>query len=101
MDLSIVLLLMAAMWCGGFCIGKSHSQGGATMPEELTLVDLGAELAKAAALVAAMTRTLEFYQKVGTLSDIEGCKQTLNAALAALDGYVSILRHKTNAPEEA
>ncbi len=71
------------------------------MPEELTLVNLGAELAKAAALVAPMAALLEAYKEAGMPSEAEGCKQTLNAALAALDGYVSILRRKANAPEES
>ncbi len=71
------------------------------MPEELTLVDLGTELVRIAVLVSNTTALLEVYKKAGASSEAEGCLQTLNAALAALDGYVSILRHKVNAPEEA
>ncbi len=69
------------------------------MSEELTLVALGAELAKVATLAATLAAALEVYKKAGTPSDIEGCRQTLNAALAALDGYLAILRHKANLEE--
>ncbi len=70
------------------------------MPEELTLVDLGTELAKVAVMASTTAALLEVYKKAGTPSEVEGCRQTLNAALAALEGHLNALKGKANALEE-